>query len=87
MASSSFQAKERKKEKKPWRKKKYRERKELTFKLLLCSALSLLALPSGLLFLLFRFKHFFLGIFFSSSRRKKIKTKRQKKTIEKKKKL
>jgi hypothetical protein len=35
------------------------------------SALSLLALASGFLFLPFRFKHFLLGILFFSSKRKK----------------
>jgi hypothetical protein len=49
-----------------------------------CFALSLLAPVFNLMFLPFRFKHFFLGIFFISSKRKERKTQR-KKTIEKKK--
>jgi hypothetical protein len=85
LASSSSQTEEKKKntKKKKTIKKKKNAEKGGSLPSSSHFALSLLAPAFGLLFLPFRFKHFLLGIFFFSSRRKGKKTQRKKRNAEK----
>jgi hypothetical protein len=79
LASSSSQTKEKeKKQRKKIIEKKKNAEKGGSLPSNSRSTLSLLAPISSLLFFTFRFKHFLLGIFFFSNKRKEKKTQRKK---------